>query len=245
MLQTPRRRIFAGRVSESKPHAAKRANAPLFHNGIKIGDNVLSTLLARTHNTWRYSRYTQYSLFKLFTIVFIVFCIVKCISFILCNKLFEKRTNNHILYFSTYVNRYSNPKIFMRFSCLLLVAWMVWISKKLWDGKYHEQPNLPRERLVRAIFEETAIFILHGCEEVFLIFKSLRPKFTSGSPPKICVSKFKGFGRRIANNARVPRKKLLARVHLHLSCTFRRLRPTTGGFMQVYPQWCIGRIFVV
>jgi len=29
-------------------------------------------------------------------------------------------------------------------------------------------------------------------------------------------------------------QKLLARVHLHLSCTFRRLRPTVGEFMQVH-----------
>lgn len=105
-------RTFAGRVSESFV-CRKRANAPLFHNRIKIGDNVLSTLLAHGHihtrNTYHTIHTTSF-LFEFFTIyVFIVFCIVKCIFYF--NKLFEKTEQITIYYiFSTYASRYSNPK---------------------------------------------------------------------------------------------------------------------------------------
>lgn len=98
--------------------------------------------------------------------------------------------------------------------------------QKVGRKEYHEliYVYIYRAKLVR-IFEETAIFILRGCKYFLYLCKSPAPY---GSPLKICVSKFKGFGRRIASNAGAQRQELLARVHLHLSCTFRRLGPTTG-----------------
>lgn len=126
----------------------------------------------------------------------------------------------------------------MRFDCSLLSS-VVCISKK--SGRIpRANIYIYNGRLVRNIRRNSCFHIPRLQRSVSRICVKSSPP--DGSPPKICVSKFKGFGRGIASNAGVQRRELLARVHLHLSRTFRRLGPTTGEFKQVYPQRCIGRV---
>lgn len=98
--------------------------------------------------------------------------------------------------------------------------------------------HLPRKARSR-YSEETAIFIFRGCNEVFLIsvLNSLRPTV---HPRKYVYRSLKDLAEEL--RAVLECKSFWRGFHLHLSCTFRRLGPTTGEFKQVYPQRCIGRV---